>query len=184
MSLSDLNETALVEQGMGEGPQTGGAAGAAGAISAADALRLARRSGFELRFEGDELVYAAPDYPIAYSIIGILRRHKPEIVDVLRDERRAVLRWIADNFRSSPLGRCAHCGGGKREDDPFVLVFVGHDRADFHASCHPAWVAEQEKPRLAPHWGLIEVMRRTIDAGCHSAICSKQANKQANKQAK
>ena len=25
-----------------------------------------------------------------------------------------------------------------------MLVFVGEDRADLHASCHPAWVAEQE----------------------------------------
>ena len=91
-----------------------------------------------------QLIYEVPDYPIAYRIIDILCQQKPEIVDLLRDEHRAVVRWIADNFRSSPIGQCALCSGGKREDDPFVLVFVGEDRADLHASCHPAWVAEQE----------------------------------------
>jgi hypothetical protein len=63
---------------------------------------------------------------------------------LLRDERRAVVSWIADNFRSSPIGQCALCGDGKRDDDPFVLVFVGEERAELHSSCHPAWVAEQE----------------------------------------
>ena len=31
-----------------------------------------------------------------------------------------------------------------------MSIFVGEDRADLHASCHPAWVAEQEaKARVA-----------------------------------
>lgn len=143
MNLSDY-EAFVGGQGMGEGPRTGGAAGVSGAISAADALRLARRSGFKLSVAGDELVYEVPDYPIAYLIIDILRQHKPEIVDLLRDERRAVVRWIADNFRSSPPGVCAHCGGSNQSDDPFVKLFVGEDRADIHASCYPRWLAEQE----------------------------------------
>ncbi len=144
MNLSNLDETRLAREGMGEGPQTGGVAGASGAVSAVDALRLARRSGFRLEVDGDDLVYEVPDDPVASFIIGVLRRHKPQIVDLLRDERRAVVRWIAENFRSSPIGQCALCGGGKREDDPFVLVFVGQDRADFHASCHPEWIAAME----------------------------------------
>jgi hypothetical protein len=61
-----------------------------------------------------------------------------------------VLRHIADHFQSSPLGQCALCREGKREDDPFVSMFVGDDRADVHGSCHPAWIAEQEaKARVA-----------------------------------
>ena len=144
MSLSDLDETFSGRPERGEGLQTGGVAGAVGAISAVDALRLARRSGFKLEVDGDDLVYEVPDDRLAYSIIGVLRRHKRQIVDLLRDERRAVVRWIADNFRSSPIGQCALCGGGKREDDPFVLVFVGEARADLHAVCHPIWLAEQE----------------------------------------
>ena len=51
-----------------------------------------------------------------------------KILDLLRDERRAVVTWINDNFRSSPIGKCALCGAGSREDDPFVGVFVGDDR--------------------------------------------------------
>jgi hypothetical protein len=143
MNLSDY-DAFMDGQGMGDGPRTGGVAGVSGAISAADALRLARRNGFKLGVDGDELVYEVPDYPIAYPIIDSLRQYKHEIVDLLRDERRAVVRWIADNFRSSRIGQCAQCSGGMREDDPFVLVFVGEDRADLHASCHPAWVAKQE----------------------------------------
>jgi hypothetical protein len=143
MTFSDC-EIFLDEQGRGEGPRTGGAAGVTGAISAADALRLARQSGFKLGVDGDDIAFEVPDNPIAYPIIDILRQQKTEIVDLLRDERRAVVRWIADNFRSSPIGQCALCGDGKREDDPFVLVFAGEDRADLHASCHPVWMAEQE----------------------------------------
>ena len=143
MNLSDC-DAFMDGQGRGEGPRTGGVAGVSGAISATDALRLARRSGFKLGVDGDDIAFEVPDYPIAYPIIDILRQQKTEIVDLLRDERRAVVRWIADNFRSSPIGQCALCGGGKREDDPFVVVFVGEDRAYLHASCHPPWLAEQE----------------------------------------
>jgi hypothetical protein len=135
MSFSATDKGRLGTQGTGEGRQTGGAAGAAGAVSADDALRLARHSGFKLEVEGNDLVYEVPEDPIAYRIIDNLRRHKPEIVGLLRDERRAVVRWIADNFRSSPPGVCAHCGGGSQSDDPFVILFVGEERADIHASC-------------------------------------------------
>jgi hypothetical protein len=143
MNLSDY-EAFMDGQRKREGPPTGGEAGVSGAISAADALRLARRNGFKLGVDGDELVYEVPDYPIAHPIIDNLRQYKPEIVDLLRDERRAVVRWIADNFRSSPIGQCVLCGDGRREHDPFVLVFVGQDQAELHASCHSAWVAQQE----------------------------------------
>lgn len=147
MNLSARDSTNLAGQAAGEGRQTDGAASA---VSAEDALTLARRGGFKLEIDGDDLAYEVPDDPIAYSIIDILRQHKPEIVDLLRDERRAVVRWIAENFRSSLIGQCALCGGGKREDDPFVLLFVSEDRADLHASCHPIWLAEQEaKARAA-----------------------------------
>ncbi len=149
------------------GPRTGGAAGVTGAISAADALRMARRSGFKLGVDGDDIAFEVPDYPTAYPIIDILRQHKREIVDLLREERRAVVRWIADNFRSSPIGQCALCADGKREDDPFVLVFVGEDRADLHASCHPAWVAEQEaEARVALVIERSVDVRPECDASC------------------
>jgi hypothetical protein len=105
---------------------------------------MARRSGFKLVVDGDDIAFEVPDSPIAYPIIDILRQQKPKIVDVLRDERRAVLRWIADNFRSSPPGVCTHCGDACQRDYPFVILFVGEDRADIHASCHPVWVAKQE----------------------------------------
>jgi hypothetical protein len=45
---------------------------------------------------------------------------------------------------SSPAGVCAHCGGGPRRDDPFVLLFVGGDRGDVHSTCHSTWLAARE----------------------------------------
>ena len=142
MSLSDVDETALVEQG--EGPQTGGVAGASGAVSAVDALRLARRSGFRLEVDGDDLAFEAPDLPGSQAILRALANRKAEMVSLLCEERRAIVRWFNEHFEPSPLGQCAHCGGSRRADDPFVLVFVGEDRADFHASCHPEWIAAME----------------------------------------
>jgi len=166
MNLSGY-ETLLEGRRMGEGPQAGGEAGVTGAISAADALRLARRSGFKLGVDGDDIAFEVHDYPIAHPVIDILRQHKPEIVELLRDERHAVVRWIADNFRSSPIGQCALCGVGKREYDPFVLVFVGEDRADLHASCHPAWLAEQEaEARVALGIETSVGIRPECDASC------------------
>jgi hypothetical protein len=52
-----------------------------------------------------------------------------------------------------------------RGDDPFVLVFVGKDRADLHASCHPEWVAKQEaEARVA--LGIETPVRPECDASC------------------
>ena len=144
MSLSDLDETSSGRQEEGEGPQTGGAVGVVGAVSAAEAIKIARRRGFKLEVEGRDLVYEAPDDPIVYPIIDNLRRHKPEILELLQAERRAVLRHIADNFHSLPLDRCAHCGGDRNPSDPFVALFCGTDHAKLHAGCYPAWVAQQE----------------------------------------
>jgi hypothetical protein len=143
MNLSP-GETQPASQGMGEGSRADGVAGVVGATSATDALRLARRNGYRLEVDGDDLAYEVPEDKIAYSILDALRSHKLRIVALLRDERHAVVKWIADNFRSSKVGQCALCGDGQREDDPFVVVFVGEDRAYLHASCHPPWLAEQE----------------------------------------
>ena len=59
-------------------------------------------------------------------------------------ERRDISRWINSHFNSSAPGQCIHCGGGPRNNDRFVIVFVGSDRADVHASCHQTWLAERQ----------------------------------------
>jgi hypothetical protein len=66
-----------------------------------------------------------------------------------RPDKAAVQRWINDHFIASPPGVCAHCGGGERAGDPFVIMFVHHDRADVHSSCHAAWRAEREAEAVA-----------------------------------
>lgn len=114
-----------------------------------EALDLARSHGVEVRLStaGNGLHLEARAEPPPH-LLAILGRGKWDIVAVLRqreaEERRRITQWVADNFTSSSAGVCAHCGGGPRPNDPFVLLFVGSDRADVHSSCHSAWRAERE----------------------------------------
>jgi hypothetical protein len=112
-----------------------------------EALELARRHGVNVVLEGDSLHLEA-DAPPPNGLLAILGRGKWDIVAALRlreaGERRRIVQWVNDHFASSPPGVCAHCGGGPRPDDPFVLLFVGNDRGEVHASCHSAWLAQQE----------------------------------------
>ena len=112
-----------------------------------EALELARRHGVNVILDGDSLHLEA-DAPPPNGLLAILGRGKWDIVAALRlreaEERRRVIQRIADNFTPSPPGVCAHCGDGPRSEDPFVLLFVGNDRGEAHASCHSAWIAQQE----------------------------------------
>ena len=114
-----------------------------------EALDLARSHGVEVRLStaGNGLHLEARAEPPP-RLLAILGCGKWDIVAVLRqreaEERRRITQWVADNFTSSSAGFCALCGGGPRPDDPFVLLFVGSDRADVHSSCHSAWRAEKE----------------------------------------
>jgi hypothetical protein len=112
-----------------------------------EALELARRHGVNVMLDGDSL-HLESDAPPPSGLLAILGRGKWDIISVLRqrkaEERSLIARWIADNFTPSPPGVCAHCGDGLRSEDPFVLLFVGNDRGEVHASCHPAWLAERE----------------------------------------
>jgi hypothetical protein len=112
-------------------------------VSALDVIRIARAAGAKLSIDGGSLVLEA-DNPPPQKVFDDLRAHKPEILELLSEERRAIVMWINNHFKSSAPGRCARCGDDSRLGDPFVAIFVGKDRADVHASCHPAWVAEQE----------------------------------------
>ena len=112
-----------------------------------DALALARSHGVRVTLDGGDLDLEA-DAPPPLRLLAILGCGKRDIVAALRlredEKRRAIVRWIADNFTSSSPGVCAHCGDGLRSEDPFVLLFVGNDRGEVHASCHAAWIAQQE----------------------------------------
>jgi hypothetical protein len=93
------------------------------AVTAEEALELARRHGVNVMLDGDSLHLEA-DAPPPNGLLAILGRGKWDIVAVLRqrgaEERRRIIQWVADNFTSSPADVCAHCGGGARYDDPFV----------------------------------------------------------------
>jgi hypothetical protein len=117
------------------------------AVTVDEALNLARSHGVKVVLEGDSLHLEA-DAPPPPRLLAVIGRGKWDIVAVLRqreaEERRRIVQWINDNFKSSPVGVCAHCGDGPRSEDPFVVLFVGNDRGEVHASCHPAWLDERE----------------------------------------
>lgn len=116
-------------------------------MTVTEALELARSQGVEVTLDGDDLVLEAQAAP-APGLLAILGRGKWDIVAALRlreaEERRRIVQWVNDHFASSPPGVCVHCGEGPRSEDPFVLLFVGNDRGEVHASCHSAWLAERE----------------------------------------
>ena len=116
-------------------------------MTVTEALELARSQGVEVTLDGDDLVLEAQAAP-APGLLAILGRGKWDIVAALRlreaEECRRIVQWVNDHFASSPPGICAHCGDGLRSDDSFVLLFVGNDRGEVHASCHSAWLAERE----------------------------------------
>jgi hypothetical protein len=112
-----------------------------------DVLRMAKSAGVTVLVEGYDLVLEhEADPPV--NLVAMLRRFKPELVSALRmreaDQRSLITQWVNDHFASSPPGVCAHCGEGERAEDPFVLLFVGNDRGEVHASCHSTWLAERE----------------------------------------
>jgi hypothetical protein len=112
-----------------------------------EALELARRHGVNVMLDGDSLHLEA-DAPPSNGLLAILGRGKWDIVAALRlreaEERRRIVQWVNDHFAASPPGVCAHCGGGPRPDDPFVLLFVGNDRGEVHGNCHASWLEQRE----------------------------------------
>jgi hypothetical protein len=116
-------------------------------VTVMEALELARLQGVEVTLDGDELVLKAEAAPPP-RLLAILGRGKWDIVAALRlreaEERRSIVQWINHHFASSPPSVCAHCGDGERAEDPFVLLFVGNDRGEVHASCHSAWREARE----------------------------------------
>jgi hypothetical protein len=112
-------------------------------VSALDAIRMARAAGGKLSVDGPSLVLDAETPPPA-QVFELLRAHKPQVLELLRAERRAVVQYLNDHFQSSPLGRCAHCGGAGSPADPYAVLFCGTDRAELHAGCYRAWIALRE----------------------------------------
>jgi hypothetical protein len=116
-------------------------------VTVDEALSLAHSYGVNVTLDGDALALEA-DAPPPPSVLAILGRGKWDIIAALRqreaEQRHRVVQWINDHFTSSPAGICTHCGGGPRPDDPFVVLFVGNDRAEVHASCHRVWLAARE----------------------------------------
>ena len=82
-------------------------------MSALDFVQIAWAAGARLSADGPSLVVEAADPPPP-EVFDMLREHKSEILELLHAERRALVRYVNDQFQSSPLGQCAHCGGGSR----------------------------------------------------------------------
>jgi hypothetical protein len=147
-------------------------------VTVTEALQLARSQGVEVTLDGDDLVLQAEAAPPP-GLLAILGRGKWDIVAALRlreaEERRRIVQWVNDHFASSPSGVCAHCGDGPRSEDPFVLLFVGTDRGEVHASCHSAWREAREAEarralRIDPSRQSPEQMTRVSQSGSLSSI--------------
>jgi hypothetical protein len=143
-------------------------------VTVDEALALARSYGVKVTLEGNDLALEADTSPPP-SVLAVLGRGKWDIVAALRsreaeERRRRVTQWVADNFTASPAGVCAHCGGGPRSEDQFVLLFVGNDRGEVHASCHPAWLAEREAEAGRALGLEPEPARRSAEANDWSAM--------------
>ena len=65
-------------------------------MSAAAVLRAARAAGVELAIDGNDLLLDAATMPPA-SVVDALRRHKAEVVAMLRPGRDG---WSAEDWRS------------------------------------------------------------------------------------
>jgi len=107
-------------------------------MNAAEVVRIARAAAVELSVEGDSLVVEGELGP---AVINQLHEHKPEVLELLRAERRAIVRRMNERFRPGPAGECAHCGKGS---GPFVALFCGQARAEIHPDCYSAWISERE----------------------------------------
>jgi hypothetical protein len=124
-------------------------------MTADEALELARRHGVRVALSDNNLSLEADMAPPA-DVVAALNATKSAIVGELRlrqaldrqrreeVERREITRWINSHFSSSPPGCCIHCSAGPRTNDRFVIIFVGSDRADVHASCHQTWLAGRQ----------------------------------------
>ena len=116
-------------------------------MSVDDVLRMAKSAGVTVLVEGYDLILEHEADPPPH-LVAMLRHYKRVLVGALRmreaEQRSLITQWINDHFTSSPAGVCAHCGGGARLEDPFVVLFVGNDRGEVHGNCHSTWLAERE----------------------------------------
>ena len=142
-------------------------------MSVLNIIRIARAAGAKLIVDGSSLVLEA-ESPPPPQVFDMLRAHKPEILELLQAERRALCSGISptiSNPRRSASALIATAAGARTARScSFSLARTGRTftrRAIRRGS-------PNKKPRLAPHWGLTEVIRWTIDAGCQSEACSKQ----------
>jgi hypothetical protein len=111
-------------------------------MTAAEILAAARRLGVDLSFDGDEIVLRCSPSPPA-SFVDAVRAHKPELLELLRCERRRINAWIDAKLITWPQTHCLHCRLPINVGEKFVDVAGGDERARFHASCEPVWRAEQ-----------------------------------------
>ena len=135
-------------------------------MSAFDLVRIARAAGAKLSVDDGSLVLEADNRP-PQEVFDGLRAHKPEILELLREERRAIVMWINDHFKSSATGRAPYAASTDAWAIRSCAIFVGEDRADIHASCHPAWLAEQKaEARVALGIETSVGIRPECDASC------------------
>lgn len=143
-------------------------------MSATDAIKAARAAGVELRLEGEDLMLEARVAP-SPEVLGLLRRHKADIVARLRQQRQAVTIARCDPTSPPHLGDRSELVDGANQhdrdaarpcatagcDDTCRSVHAGAQRLHIVQSLHTLPAASDVKGRqietatrtfLESHW--------------------------------
>jgi len=111
-------------------------------MSCAELLTEARRRGVTLTLDDGDIIADGGD--LTPALVEGLRKHKSEIVELLRREKHQVGAWVDSRVADYDFDRCFGCKKLFQLDEKLVVVISRSDaRARFHANCRDEWFAEQ-----------------------------------------
>jgi hypothetical protein len=113
-------------------------------MSAAELLAEARRRGVTLTLDDGDIIADGGD--LTPGLIERLRKHKSEIVELLRREKHQVDAWVDAHVADYDFARCFGCKKPFQIDEKLVVAISRSGaRARFHVNCRDEWFAEQEQ---------------------------------------
>jgi hypothetical protein len=114
-------------------------------MSPSDIVAKARQAGVAVALNnaGTGLSLSA-DGDLPPDLVELVKGAKPEIVELLKTERRLIDRWVANQIISRPPDSCRHCRRRVLPGQPWVDVRNGEATSRFHAECVNEWRLQQE----------------------------------------